>query len=160
MLLKRSIRSGFGFGLASGVITTLGVIIGLHSGLHSRKVVIGGILIIGIADAFSDALGIHIAEEAEKRQTTREIWESTISTLVSKFVVAVTFLVPILILPLAKAIIVSIVWGLSLLSAFSFYIAKDLHEGVWKVVTEHLLIAVAVIILTHFIGVWITSALC
>ncbi len=156
MFLKRSIRSGFGFGLTSGIITTLGVIIGLNSGLNSRKAVIGGILIIAIADAFSDALGIHIAEEAENRQTTREIWESTISTLVSKFVVAITFLVPMLIFPLTEAIIISIVWGLSLLSAFSFYIAKDLHEGPWKVVMEHLIIAVAVIILTHFIGLWIT----
>lgn len=34
---------------------------GLHSGTHSRAIVIGGILTIAIADAMSDALGIHVS---------------------------------------------------------------------------------------------------
>ncbi len=61
MKLKHSLKIGFSFGLASGIITTLGLIVGLHSGTHSKKVVIGGILTIAIADAFSDALGIHLS---------------------------------------------------------------------------------------------------
>ena len=48
-----------------GVITTLGLIVGLHSGTHSRAIVIGGILTIAIADAMSDALGIHVSEESK-----------------------------------------------------------------------------------------------
>ena len=63
-MFKHSLRIGFSFGLTSGIITTLGLMVGLHAGTHSRLAVIGGILTIAIADAFSDALGIHISEES------------------------------------------------------------------------------------------------
>ena len=58
--IKQSFRAGFSFGLTSGAITTLGLMVGLHSGTHSKVVVMGGILVIAVADALSDALGIHI----------------------------------------------------------------------------------------------------
>ena len=62
--MKHSVKTGFTFGLTSGIITTLGLMVGLHSGTHSPRAVIGGILTIAIADAFSDALGIHLSEES------------------------------------------------------------------------------------------------
>ena len=156
-MMRQSLKTGFSFGLTSGIITTLGLMVGLHSGTHSRLVVIGGILTITIADAFSDALGIHISEESENNHTTKEIWESTISAFASKFVFAMTFVVPILLLPLAKAIIVSVVWGLFLLGIFNFYIAKEQKVKHWKVIMEHLVIALVVIAMTYYVGCWIGS---
>ncbi|MEA3488048.1 MAG: hypothetical protein U9R10_02205 [Euryarchaeota archaeon] len=156
--MKHSLIVGFSFGLTSGIITTLGLMVGLHSGTHSKLVVIGGVLTIAIADAFSDALGIHISEESENKHTTREIWESTIATFLSKFVFALTFIVPLMLFQLTTAIIVSVVWGLFLLGLFSFYIAKVQGVKPWNVVIEHLVIAVVVIILTHYAGCWISSA--
>ncbi|WP_048098374.1 VIT1/CCC1 transporter family protein [Archaeoglobus sulfaticallidus] len=155
--MKHSFKTGFSFGLTSAVITTLGLMVGLHSGTHSKIVVIGGILTIAIADAFSDALGIHVSEEAENKHTTKEIWESTISTFLSKFVFALTFVVPLLLFQLSTAIIVSVIWGLSLLGIFSFQIAKEQKTKPWKVVTEHLVIALIVIVITHYVGDWIGS---
>ena len=152
-------KTGLSFGLTSGIITTLGLMVGLHSGTHSKLVVMGGILTIAIADAFSDALGIHVSEESENRHSTREIWESTVFTFLSKLVFALTFIVPILLFPLATAITVSIMWGLSMLAIFSLYIAKEQKESSWKVVGEHLLIAVVVIIITHYVGHWIGATL-
>ena len=75
--MKHSLKVGFSFGLTSGIITTLGLLTGLNSSTNSKLVVIGGILTIAIADAFSDALGIHVSEESENKHTSREIWEST-----------------------------------------------------------------------------------
>lgn len=131
--------------------------VGLHSGTHSKFVVIGGILTIAIADAFSDALGIHVSEESENKHTTKEIWESTLCTFAAKFIFALTFVIPVLVFSLNTAIIVSVVWGLSLLSVFSYYIARGQEEKTWKVVGEHVLIAVVVIIVTHYVGHWIGS---
>jgi VIT1/CCC1 family predicted Fe2+/Mn2+ transporter len=155
--MKHSLKTGFSFGLTSGIVTTLGLMVGLHSGTHSKLVVIGGILTIAIADAFSDALGIHISEESENKHTTKEIWESTISTFLSKFVFALTFVIPLLLFPLTTAIIVSIVWGLFVLGILSFYIAKEQKIKPWKVILEHLLIALGVIVITHYVGDWIGS---
>ncbi len=156
-MTKHSLKTGLSFGLTSGIITTLGLMVGLHSGTHSKLVVIGGILTIAIADAFSDALGIHISEESENKHTTKEIWQSTIYTFLFKFGFALTFIVPVLLLQLSTAIIISVVWGLSLLGFFSFYIAKDQKTKPWKVVMEHLIIALVVIVITHYIGDWVYS---
>ena len=117
-MLKHSLKTGLSFGLTSGIITTLGLMVGLSSGTQSKLVVIGGILTIAIADAFSDALGIHVSEEAENKHTAREIWEATVSTFLSKLIFAMTFIVPVLIFSLPIAVSVSIVWeqmGLSII---------------------------------------------
>lgn len=155
--MKHSIKTGFSFGLTSGIITTLGLIVGLHSGTHSKIVVIGGILTIAIADAFSDALGIHISEEAENRHSSREIWESTLSTFFSKFFFASTFIVPLILFQLSTSIIVGVGWGLSLLGIFSYFIAREQRVKPWEVIMEHLVIAFTVIVITHYIGHWIGS---
>ncbi|MBR9683806.1 hypothetical protein GOV03_04680 [Candidatus Woesearchaeota archaeon] len=154
--MNHSIKVGFSFGLASGVITTLGLIVGLHSSTHSLSVIIGGILIIAIADALSDATGIHISEESENKHTTLEIWQAATATFFTKFIFALTFVVPLLLFQLTTAIIVSIAWGLSLLTIFSIYLAKQQKAKIWKVVGEHLFIAVAVIVITHYVGRWVS----
>jgi len=153
--MKHSLKVGFSFGLTSGIITTLGLMVGLHSGTHSKLVVIGGVLTIAIADAFSDALGIHISEESENKHTAKEIWESTLSTFFSKFIFALIFIIPVLIFELSTAIIVSIIWGLSILGIVSFSIAKEQKRKPWRVIAEHLIIALVVIVVTHYVGYWI-----
>jgi len=151
--MKSSIKKGLGFGLTSGIITTLGLIIGLNSGTHSKSLIIGAVLIIAIADGLSDSLGIHISEEAAtKKISEKNIWESTISTLFFKFIFAISFIIPIYFLNLQTAIIISIIWGLSLLTIFSYYIAKQKNINPIKPIIEHLVIATLVIITTNFIG--------
>lgn len=150
--MKHSIKIGFSFGLTSGIITTLGLIVGLHSGTHSQLAVLGGILTIAIADAFSDALGIHISEESENKHTVREIWESTISTFLAKFVIALTFVIPVVTLELGQAIWVSIAWGLLLLCILSYLIARSEKGKILGVMLEHFLIAIVVIASTHKVG--------
>lgn len=150
--MRHSLKTGFSFGLTSGIITTLGLMVGLHSGTHSRLAVIGGVLTIAIADAFSDAMGVHISEEAEAKHRPTEIWESTIATFLTKFIFASTFIFPLFMFELSTAIIASIIWGLSLLSVFSFVIARQQKAQTWKVVFEHLSIALVVILITHYVG--------
>ena len=82
--MRHSLQVGLSFGLTSAIITTLGLMVGLNSGTHSRLAVLGGILTIALADAFSDATGIHVSEESENKHSTREVWESTIATFLSK----------------------------------------------------------------------------
>lgn len=150
--MKHSHKIGICFGITSGIITTLGLMIGLHAGTESTVVVLGGILIIAIADAFSDALGIHVSEEANPDRTTREVWEATVVTFLAKFLFALTFTVPVLLLDLPIAIIASIIWGLSVLSILTYVIAKDQKESPAKAIFEHLLTAGLVIVATHYVG--------
>ncbi|MBS7611418.1 hypothetical protein KEJ27_04340 [Candidatus Bathyarchaeota archaeon] len=155
--LKHSFKVGMSFGLTSGIITTLGLIVGLHSGTHSKLAVIGGILTIAIADAFSDALGIHMSEESEARHSSKEIWESTVSTFLFKFIFALTFIIPVTLFDLTTAIITSVIWGIILIGFFSYSVAREQEKLAWKTVLEHLIIVVTVVVTAHLMGEFISS---
>lgn len=155
--MKLSFKTGFSFGLTSGIITTLGLIVGLHAGTHSQIAVVGGILTIAIADSFSDALGIHISQESQNKYSYKSIWEATIATFISKFVFALTFIAPILFFEFSKAITISVVWGFLVLSIFSFIVAKQRKESPWKAVVEHLAVGLIVVLFTRFVGFWISA---
>jgi len=156
-LVKDSVRTGVSFGLTSATITTLGLMVGLQSGTNDKLVVIGGILTIALADAFSDALGIHLSEESKKDADGKHVWESTIATFLTKFFFALSFLVPVLLMPLGEAIIVSVLWGLLVLGLLSVKIAKSKDEKPFKVVLEHIGVALFVIFATHYLGHWIST---
>lgn len=157
--MRHSIKVGFSFGITSGIITTLGLMVGLSSGTHSKLAVIGGILTIAIADSMSDAMGIHISEEAENKHSSKEIWESTLSTFFCKFIIALSFILPVVFLELDVSIIISIIWGFSLLSIFSYTIAKSNKKKVLHVVLEHIVIGALVVVLSHYVG-YLISTVC
>ena len=150
--MRESFKVGISFGLTSGIITTLGLMVGLESGTHSRLAVVSGILTIAIADAFSDALGIHISEESENRHTAKEIWQSTLLTFLSKLVFASSFILPLVLFSLPTAVVVAVFWGFFLLGGFSFLIARAENAKPLPVIAEHLIIAGAVILITNGLG--------
>ena len=158
ILKNKGARSGVYFGATSGVITTVAMIAGLYAGTESVVAVLGGILVIAVADAMSDALGMHIAQEADPESTSDHIWAATFSTFFTKFVVAITFAVPVMWLPLQTAVIVSMGWGLVIIAVLSFFLARGQQNAVLPVVLEHLGIAIAVIVISYYIGVWIHTA--
>jgi VIT1/CCC1 family predicted Fe2+/Mn2+ transporter len=151
-------RTGLFFGATSGVITTLGLMIGLNAGTHSLAAVLGGILVIAVADAMSDALGIHLAEEADPESTTEHIWAATVSTFLNKFVFALSFAIPLLLLPLDLAVMASVAWGMLVITVLSYFIARVQNASAVAIIAEHLGIALLVVVLSHFIGVWVGKA--
>lgn len=156
--MKRSFRIGFCFGLTSGIVTTLGLMVGLHSSTqstHAKLIIIGGILTIALADSLSDAMGIYVSQKAENRASKKEVWEATIYTLISKFAFSSIFIIPVLFLRLQTAIIINIMVGMYLIMVLSIAIARGRGEKPWKVVTEHIGICCIVIVLTHYVGQWI-----
>ncbi len=158
VLQNKGARTGIFFGATSGVITTIGLITGLSAGTNSRVAVLGGILVIAVADAMSDALGIHIAQEADPESTANHIWAATIWTFLTKLVVALSFAVPLIFLPLQLAVAVAIGWGLAVISLLSAYLARMQRVAALPIVTEHLGIAIVVVAISHYIGLWVNNA--
>ena len=154
---NKGTRTGIYFGATSGVITTIGLIAGLYAGTDSLVAVLGGILVVAVSDAMSDALGIHMAQEADPESSHAHIWAATISTFLTKLFVALTFALPLIFLPLGVAVMVSVGWGLIVIVLLSYYLANSQKVPAVPVVAEHLAIAVVVVILAHFIGVWVQS---
>jgi VIT1/CCC1 family predicted Fe2+/Mn2+ transporter len=158
ILKNKGARTGIFFGATSGVITTIGLIVGLHAGTQSMVAVLGGILVVAVADAMSDAMGIHLAQEADPDSTHDHIWAATIWTFLTKLVVALTFAIPLLWLPLQTAVIASVSWGLLVITLLSAFLARIQKVSALPVITEHLVIAIVVVTVSYFIGIWVRTS--
>ncbi len=152
-----SIKKGLSFGLTSGVITTLGMVVGVNASTSSRLAVIAGIVAIAIADAFSDAVAMHVSEESEGIHSRGDVWEATMATFLAKFTFAMTFVIPIWFLPLDMAVMIDIVWGLSIMTVFNFLLARSQDERVLRVIFEHLAIAIFVVLITYIVGLFLST---
>ncbi len=153
--MRQSIKTWMTFGITSWIITTLWLMVGLASWTWSLMVVIGWILTIAVADSFSDALGIHLSQESDKKNSKRSIWTSTLTAFLSKFIFALTFLIPIFIFSLKTGIIINIIRWLFALVVLSYRIAKTNKEDIRHAIIEHVSIAVIVIVATYYIWVGI-----
>jgi len=158
IIKNKGARTGIFFGATSGVITTIGLIVGLHAGTQSIVAVLGGILVVAVADAASDAMGIHLAQEADPESTHDHIWAATIWTFVTKLVVALSFALPLLWLPLQTAVIVCVSWGLLVITLLSIYLARVQRSNALHVITEHLGITIIVVTVSYFIGIWVRTS--
>jgi VIT1/CCC1 family predicted Fe2+/Mn2+ transporter len=158
ILRNKGARTGIFFGTTSGVITTIGLIVGLHAGTQSLVAVLGGIFVVAVADAMSDAMGIHLAQEADPDSTSDHIWAATIWTFITKLVVALSFALPVLWLPLQTAVIVCVSWGLLVITLLSAYLAHIQRVKALPVITEHVMITIVVVTVSYFIGVWVRAS--
>ncbi len=149
---------GISFGLTTSVITSLGMIAGLYAATASRLAVVSGIAVMAIADGLSDAISLHTVEEAEldgegkPRHTHAEVWMTTVFTFLAVAVFSLSFVVPILLLPLGSAIYAAIAWGLCLLVALNYYVARVRGERPARAVAEHVVLALAVVVASHYVG--------
>ena len=148
----RFLEMGMGFGITSGVITTLGMIVGMDAITHSLRAVLGGIVLIAIADALSDSLGIHISSESQSHATHRQIWTATAATFFSKLILASSFIFPFLFWSIQTAIYISIAWGIFVLVAYNIRLSRLTNEKPIKVISEHLLIAAVVVLISSNLG--------
>jgi len=154
---SHQLTAGISFGLTTAVITSLGMIVGLNSATSSKLAVVAGVIVMAIADGLSDSISLHTSEESEIRKgkaehTKKEIWLVTLFTFLSIFCFTLTFVVPILLFPLKNAVLVAITWGIFLLIILNFYVARIRKENPIKLISEHLLLAIFVIIISYWVG--------
>jgi vacuolar iron transporter family protein len=150
---KKASRIGFGFGATSGVITTLGLLVGLAVSTDSRLAVVSGILTIAVADGLSDAFGIHISQESSGEMSDEGVWRATIVTFFSKLVFALSFLVPVLLLELSMALVFSVIWGLLQIGILTYFSEKASgRRSLVLGLLEHLAITIFVLAVTYGVG--------
>jgi VIT1/CCC1 family predicted Fe2+/Mn2+ transporter len=150
--------TGISFGITSGTITALGMLVGLESATSDPKVVVAGLVVMAVADGLADACGLHVAEESEtdggggSKHTHKEVWLTTVITFLSVCGFILTFAIPVLLFQLETAVPLAIAWGMLLLIVFNLYVAKIKNERPIKIILEHILIATVVIVISYWIG--------
>ncbi|MCX5705275.1 MAG: hypothetical protein NTZ92_04360 [Candidatus Omnitrophica bacterium] len=153
-LIKEKCRlyeTRFSFGATAAIITNLALIMGLRTGEHAKVGIIGGMLIIAVADNISDSIGIHVYQESECL-APKEVWLSTFTNFLTRLLVSLTFIAQVAIFPMQVAVITTLIWGLSLLAYISYQIAKDRGLNSYMAMLEHLGIAIVVIAASNFVG--------
>lgn len=151
---KKLIPTKFSFGGTSGIITNLAIIIGLNTLTNAKISIIGSLLVVALADNISDTLGIHIYQESEGFPR-REVWISSFTNFLARFLVSLGFIFIVYFLPMNFAVVISIIYGLLVLSIISYLISKRKNTNPWQAVTEHIIIALVVIILSHYFSSFI-----
>lgn len=141
----------YSFGSTSAIITNLALIIGLDSAVNAKLSIVGSLMVIAIADNISDSLGIHIFQESEG-VAVQQVWISTFTNFFSRLLISLGFIFIIICLPLSMAVVVSVVYGLLVLSTVSFIIAKNKKINPWHSIIEHLIIAGIVIFASKYFG--------
>lgn len=146
----------FSFGATSAIVTSLAFIVGLFRNANPKPVIIGSLLVIAIADNIADSLGIHIYQESQLL-SSKIIRASTFFNFLTRFLVMLIFILLVAFLPMGYAVIFSIVYGISLLSILSYFIAKEQKVNPYRAILQHVVIAVLVVIVSNFLGEWITQ---
>ena len=135
----------FSFGATSAVITGLAVIVGLSRTANPVVGITTALIIIAIADNVSDSFGIHVHQESQK-ESANEVRKTTWTNFITRVVVVSIFVLLVTVLPMKAAVVLSILFGMAVISTISYLIAKEQEVNPHKVIFHHLLITVLVII--------------
>jgi VIT1/CCC1 family predicted Fe2+/Mn2+ transporter len=114
---------------------------------------VSGLLIVALADNLTDALSMHIYQESERRLQAHEAFRATLSNFVTRLLLALTFVLLVALLPLSRAIVLSAAWGLLLLVALTWALARERKVGFVSEVLKHVGAALAVILVSRGVGV-------
>jgi hypothetical protein len=136
----------------------MALVSGLDAAGATKSVAVSALLVAALADNLTDSLSIHIFQESEQLEQ-KEAFAGTVTNFVTRLLVCLSFALLVGFLPISIAVESIIVWGMSLLAALTFMVARERKVGVLLEIAKHLLVAAAVIIVSKAIGHWISAAL-
>ncbi len=149
----------YSFGSTAAIVTSMGIIVGFNATMP-RSTVITSLLIIALADNISDSLSIHVYQESENL-AGRAAFRATITNFVARLLVALSFVGLVAVLPSRWSVPVSLTWGLLLLAALTFFVARARGVKPWPEVLKHVAVAALVIIVSRVaaaaISSWVSS---
>lgn len=127
------------FGTYSGIITGLGLMLGMYGGDLKKKAYIVGLISIALSDSFSDAFGMYNA-------TGHSITES-FYTFLNKFIYPLLMIIPFFIFTIKNAVMINIIIGSMVIAIISYKLLGDIKE-----VIRNLVLTWIVITLVYYAG--------
>ena len=144
----------FSFGSTAAIVTSMGLIIGFGTATVSPATIVGGLLIVAVADNIADSLSVHMYQEAEQLEA-RAAFRATLMNFVARLLIGLTFAIVVLVIPNPYAVIIALGWGLLLLVGLSYILARARGVRALPEVGKHLVVAVLVIAASRVVGLWI-----
>jgi len=153
---------GVAFGTMDGLVTIVGVVIGIASATHSASVVVISGLVAGLANAFGNSFGFYASELAERAEhiqenqhvsSMTETRRSTLLAFLHSLGSTIVIVAPFAILGLTYAMVVSLVIALLLLFALGSVVGRFSHASPWKFGFRYVLLGLAGAGLSFMVGV-------
>ncbi len=146
------------FGGTAAIVSGMALIVGLDAVDASRKTIVSALLIAALADNLTDSLSVHIYQESE-HMAQREALTGTLSNFAARLALGASFAALVALLPRPLAPAVALGWGMFLLAALSWVLARERQANPVAEVAKHLLVATAVLFVSRLIGYWINTQL-
>jgi hypothetical protein len=150
--------SRISFGGTAAVVTSTALICGLSAVNTTKPIIISALLIAALADNLTDALSIHVFQESEQ-VSQHKVFSGTMTNFVARFLLSLSFMPIVGMLPAENTAKVAVIWGMSLLAILSFLVARERRVKPLPEVAKHLAAATAVIIASTLIPPWINALL-
>jgi vacuolar iron transporter family protein len=145
------------FGSTAAIVTSMALIFGLDAATATKSAIVSGLLIVALADNLTDALSMHVYEESHGRLHPREALFATFSNFVARLVVSLSFVLLVVLLPLASAVIAAGAMGLGLLVALTWALARERKVSLVAEMVKHIATALAVILVARGVGILIAA---
>jgi hypothetical protein len=123
MYRHSDISKGQLFGIISGTITTLGVIIGLWQSYPDVWIIIAGIVSIAFSDSFSDGLAMYFSQLTSSEKSVA--MQVGFKTTLYKILITMSYVIPFIFLSIESAVIINILWGCILVAYASYQINES-----------------------------------
>jgi len=146
----------FSFGATSAIVTSLAFIVTLSSSPQPKASIIGSLLIFAVADNIADSLGIHVFQESDLK-SVETVNASTLSNFATRLALIAVFIAMVYALPIAFAVATSVAWGVTILTALSYLIAREQGARATTAIAQHLAVAALVIAASLILRQMITT---
>jgi vacuolar iron transporter family protein len=145
------------FGSTAAIVTSMALIFGLDAATATKSTIVSGLLIVALADNLTDALSMHVYEESHRRLAPGEALRATLGNFVARLAVSLTFVLLVVLLPLASAVVASGALGLGLLVLLTWALARERKGSLVAELLKHVGAALAVILLARGVGIFIAA---
>lgn len=153
---------GTAFGLMDGLVTILGVVIGMAQATNQPMLVVVTGVIAGVANSFGNAIGFYASELAEQGEhiqekrvhlsSNTEIYRSTLLAFSASVVSTLILVAPFLLLETRPAMVVSVTIAIGLLFALGFYVGHFSRKDRLRYGLRYVLLGLAGTIISFLIG--------
>lgn len=154
--MNKDLRQGIFFGINSGILATVGLIVGVAQTTTNPLYIVVSVLSLAISDGIGESYGIFLSKKAENTENKGygPIY-SLISLLLAKIFTVLLFLIPLLFnwdIKYYKNLIWPIFLSLIMLTIIDYNLAKLRDEKLHKFVVPHYILLALVVFSTKIIG--------
>ena len=141
------------FGITSGILTTIGLLVGMNAATDSRLAVVAGILVIAMADSLSDSFGMYLSKLGERGGTRAAALRYASGTFAGKFIFPLSFAIPLLSpIALSTAVMIDLTWGAAVLALLSTEQALVTQTSVVRTIARNVGLAILIVCLSSLVG--------